>query len=146
MEAASSWTIAGFGLLLIGLSALLTWTTERSWREDNGRDLGEADRSYFNCRRRRRLQTNLIISIVGFAMLGGLWIVDPLWFGIYWFCVVLLVFWIIALAGVDFLATRAYYRQLRDTVLTERQILEKELRRLQAPKHNGKGTHFTRND
>ena len=146
MEAVSSWTISGFGVLLIGLSALLTWSTERSWRRNKRRDISDTDWTYFFRQRRRRLNTNIIISIVGFAMLGGSWIVKPLWFGIYWFCVVLLVFWIIVLAGVDFLATRAYYRNLRDTMLAERRSLEKELYQLQTSKHNGKGTHLTRHD
>ena len=132
--------MAGFGILLIALSGLLTWTTETSWRKDKQRELSETDWSYLNTRRRRRLQTNIMISLVGVAIIVGIWIVEPLWIGIYWCCVVLLVMWIILLAGVDFLATRTYYRQLRDQASVERQLLEQELDRLQRSQHNGNGT------
>ena len=140
MDAVSFWTIGGFGILLIALSVLLTWSTENSWRKDKQRELDETDWNYLSTRRRRRLQTNIMISLVGVAIIGGIWIVEPLWFGIYWCCVVLLVGWIIALAGVDFLATRTYYRQLHDQVTAERQLLEQELHRLQQSQHNGNGT------
>ena len=136
--------MAGFGILLIALSGLLTWTTENSWRKDKQRELSETDWSYLNTRRRRRLQTNIMISLVGVAIIVGIWIVEPLWFGIYWCCVVLLVMWIILLACVDFLATRTYYRQLRDQASVERQLLEQELDRLQRSQHNGNGTHQER--
>ena len=112
--------MTGFGILLIALSVLLTWSTETSWRKDKQRELDETDWNYLYTRRRRRLQTNIMISLVGVAIIGGIWIVEPLWFGIYWCCVVLFVGWIIALAGVDFLATRTYYRQRHDQVTVER--------------------------
>ena len=130
----------GFGVVLIGISAALTWSTEISWRKDKNKNLTEEDWNYLYRRRRRRLQTNIMISVVGIAMIVGIWIIEPLWFGIYWCCVVLLVFWIIALAGVDVLATRSYYRQLRDNVAVERQLLEQELNRLQRSQQNGNGT------
>ena len=132
--------MAGFGILLIALSGLLTWTTENSWRKDKQRELNDTDWSYLNTRRRRRLQTNIMISLVGVAIIVGIWIVEPLWFGSYWCGVVLLVMWIIVLAGVYFLATRTYYRQLREQDSVERQLLEQELHRLQRSQHNGNGT------
>ena len=132
--------MAGFGILLIALSVLLTWTTETSWRKDKQRELNDTDWSYLNTRRRRRLQTNIMISLVGVAIIVGIWIVEPLWFGIYWYCVVLRVMWIIVLAGVDFLATRRYHSTLRDQVSGERQGHEHELHRLQRSQTNGTGT------
>ena len=140
MDTVSFWTMAGFGTLLIALSVLLSWTTESSWKKDEQQELNETDWNYLYTRRRRRLQTNIMISMVGAAIIVGIWIVEPLWFGIYWCCVVLLVVWILALAGLDFLATRSYYRQLRGQATAERQLLEQELHRLQQSQHNGNGT------
>ena len=112
--------------------------TEQAWRRAKNSDLEDAEHDYLRKRRRRRLQTNAIIGIVGLAMIGGVWIRDALFFGIYWFVVILLVLWIILLAAVDFFHTRLYFRQMQLRYSAERTALKAELRKFQTPESNGK--------
>jgi hypothetical protein len=58
------------------------------------------------------MQTSAMLAIVGGMIVGGAWIAAPLAVLLYWLAVVVLIVWIVLLAGADMLATRMHYGQI----------------------------------
>jgi hypothetical protein len=79
------------------------------------------------------MQTSAMIGLVGVLIFGGYWVERPLVLLGYWLFVLLLLVWIILLAGADILATRVYYSQRARTISIE----ENRLRAMLRAKSNG---------
>ena len=71
------WSSIVFSIFLIVVSAVLSAVQLRSWRAAGRRELNERDRRFLGRQFRRRIQIDVMIGVVGVAILGGLWITDP---------------------------------------------------------------------
>jgi 4-hydroxybenzoate polyprenyltransferase len=118
-------------VLFFGAAALLAWHM-RTWRavQENERDQAERD---FQWRRyRRRMQASGMLALVAVAMAVGVeipWRRFPSLYVYYWCGVVLLLFWLCALAIADMVATRARFWRLRREHLVEQAKLSAQLER-----------------
>ena len=79
-----------------------------------------------------------MIGVVGLAVIGGIWISEPIFFVAYWAAVTVVVFWIGILALADLVSTRFYYAQLRQKNLTMHASLRAELERIRNREANGR--------
>ena len=53
-----------------------------------------------------------MLALVGGLICGGPWVTAPLAVLLYWLAVVVLILWIMLLAGADMLATRMHFAQI----------------------------------
>ena len=70
------WPSIVFSIFLIVVSAVLSSVQLRSWRAACRRELNDRDRRFYSRQFRRRIQIDVMIGVVGVAVLGGLWIND----------------------------------------------------------------------
>jgi hypothetical protein len=89
--------------------------------------LAPYEQDFYARRHRRRLQISGLLGLVALAIVGGLWVHDPLLTGIYWLGVLLLLVWIILLAMVDASASHGFFTRLRARQLADRATLQREL-------------------
>lgn len=126
-------TIA-LSLTLLFVSALLVAMHVRAWRTVDHGGLGAAGREFHERRYRRRLQSSLMLGVIGLLVLGDLWLdavfPDPWARLLYWSGVGLLLLWLLLLAASDWLASRQHYRGQLNRLQTERDVLRADLERL----------------
>ncbi len=121
-------------LALLLISAALVITHIRAWRAADHGGLGAAEREFHERRYRRRLQSSLMLGVIGLLVLGDLWldtIFQDAWARLlYWSGVGLLLLWLLLLAASDWLASRQHYRGQLDRLQADRDVLRAELERL----------------
>ena len=130
-------------LLLVLVAAWLmnsharTW--QRVWRRRKELEPNELD--YRRRQFRRRVQTSAIVGLIGIGILAAQLIsllpVSRVLVVIVWGVVMLLAIWLGLLAVADMIATRHYFRRLKQSYLVQEACLQAELRRLQRTRGNG---------
>ncbi|HSG70224.1 MAG TPA: hypothetical protein VLA12_07405 [Planctomycetaceae bacterium] len=129
------------GLCLCAFGMLLIRSHRKNWQvHQEELELDEADREHFRKRYRRRMQASGIIVLIGVLMIVGLLFITKdhkLLFGFYWMFVLVLTFWLIALALGDAISIATYSRSAQSRLNEQRRILEAEFERLRAQKGNG---------
>lgn len=120
-------------LALLGLSGALIDSHRRTWRAaQESADLSARSRRFAQAQYRRRLQASGMIGVIGTII--ALWPVVPREPGPMMFYTAALLagcVWIMLLALLDLLATRHYYRRLRDEQLAKHVEMALEIRALQ---------------
>jgi hypothetical protein len=121
-------------LTLLFISLALAAMHVRAWRTADHGGLAAAERDFQERRYRRRLQTSLMLGVIGVLVLGDLWldqIVKDAWGRLlYWSGVGLLLLWLLLLAASDWLASRRHYRGQLDRLLADRDVLRADLERI----------------
>jgi UDP-N-acetylmuramyl pentapeptide phosphotransferase/UDP-N-acetylglucosamine-1-phosphate transferase len=107
----------------------------RTWRRFRDAETNDEDRDYRWRQFRRRMQTSAMLGLIGVATLVGyiltLWLNSPLFTGIYWLVVLLVVLWTCLLALADVWATKHYFGRIHDRCLIEQAKLRAEIQRIQ---------------
>jgi heme exporter protein D len=118
-----------FGLLLIGVSAVLVIFNWRSYAA--ARDCQPTGDSWrFAARRfRRQLTASLLIGVAGGMVIGGIWIDTGVLAAVYWSGVAVLVFVVAWLALAELASNRVLFRELRDRQRREEAALRGEIDR-----------------
>lgn len=131
------------GVLLIGGLAAVWWHV-RTWRaRQQDETLADAERGHYRRQHCRRLQTSGIIALLGVLFpigdQNGLvpWEEHPLAWGVYWFVVLGLTFWVMLLAMGDIVATQRHSRAALGRLEAQRRALEREAARLRGQSSNG---------
>lgn len=133
------WFSILFGLFLIAFSATMLQRDRAAWRHASADEMPERD--FLDRRYRRRRRANVMISLVGLAVILGVWVPDTLVAVVYWLGVALLVCWMALLAVADLIATRRYYGRLHQDQKNERALLEAELDQIRRRDGNGRPNH-----
>jgi hypothetical protein len=118
-------------IILLALAMIVShW---RTWRATADQNCDDAERAYQQRRFRRRMQTSVMLGLIGAALIVGQWIPPRIWpstYVVFWCGVVLMVFWVVLLAGADFLSTSARVGRLQRQRAAEQSRLQAELIRL----------------
>ena len=101
-----------------------------SWRAAQRRPLDDEEREFRRLQFRRRVQASAMIALAGVGLAcEPLVEFSPLIWAIYVLVLIVLLFWIVALALADAVATRFHYGRERDDLKVKKVVLEAELRR-----------------
>jgi UDP-N-acetylmuramyl pentapeptide phosphotransferase/UDP-N-acetylglucosamine-1-phosphate transferase len=115
----------------------------RTWQEARKAEHGPEERDYRWRQFRRRMQTSAMLGLLGVAILVGyiltLWLNSPMFTGIYWFAIILVILWTCLLALADIWATKYHFGRIHDRCLIEQAKLRAEIQRMQASRNNEKG-------
>lgn len=130
------WPFLVAAIAILAVAALLVAWHRRAWRRALGGRLSAAELKFAFEQYRRRMQTSVMLGLVGVLIFAGPWVTAPLAILLYWLGVIVLVLWIMLLAGADMLATRLYYAQLETEHHVKQFKLEAKL--AAARKRNGK--------
>lgn len=140
-------------LTLLFISLALAAMHVRAWRVADHGGLAAAEREFQERRYRRRLQTSLMLGVIGLLVLGDLWldqIVKEAWGRLlYWSGVGLLLLWLLLLAASDWLASRRHYRGQLDRLLADRDALRADLERIRREhreRHDSKNSPSDQSD
>lgn len=126
----------GGSLALVGL--LLAWWQHRQWLVDAALEPeGREESGFLKAQYRRRMTMAALVAATGIAIATGRFIGDPLWAGIYWLGVILVVLVTMIVAVIDFLAGHERYLAASDQLQAEEAKLRKQLKELQAREGNG---------
>ena len=79
---------------------------------------------------RRRKKVTFILTLIAAAVLATPALPRNIIFVIYWLPIIMLVLWLIVLAGIDGFAAKSYILSLRDQRIASRRALEEEAKRL----------------
>ena len=90
--------------------------------------LDEDLRQYFFKQFRRRTAVCYLIGSTGIMIAIAPSVPTSVYLLVFWFVVLLLVLWIVGLAGIDVMSTSNYYLILRDRQIVERRVLEEMAR------------------
>ncbi len=122
------------GITLMLVAALLVASNLHAWRTADHGGLGQAEREFQARRFRRRAQASALVGVVGLLILGDLamerFFKEDLLRLLYWCGVVVLLLWLLLLAGGDWLASRAYYTGEWNRLQAERTSLQADVARL----------------
>lgn len=121
-----------FPIAIILLAVAMMVSHWRSWRQASSEG-DDAERSFQRRRFRRRMQTSLMLALIGVALIVGQWIPPRIWpstYVFFWCGVAAMVFWVILLAGADFVATSTRLGRLHRQRAAEQSRLQAELIRL----------------
>lgn len=126
-----------FSLALLLFALFLVYTHLRGWQEAQAADLDEPELDFQWRQFRRRMQASAMLAIAGLVLPLYSLIHTPILMTIFVLGLFLLVLWIMALAGADYLASRHRLRQLEDDERIERARLNVQLRRRQQLESGG---------
>jgi flagellar basal body-associated protein FliL len=131
-------------LAIVAVAAVLVAWHVRSWRRAKapGRTAGELKFAFEQYR--RRMQTSVMLGLVGVLILAGPWITAPLAVLLYWLGVIVLIVWIVLLAGADMLATRMHYAQAEAEQHLKQVKLHAALEAEQRKRDEGKSAKWAR--
>jgi UDP-N-acetylmuramyl pentapeptide phosphotransferase/UDP-N-acetylglucosamine-1-phosphate transferase len=142
MNDLSSYVISA---ILLATSVALVVRHVRVWKRLKAEELDEREYIFRYRQFRRRLQTSVMIGLMGVAIVVGQVLMDlgvswrsKVW---YWIGVLGLLLWILLLAVADAVATSAYYSRERSDLAVEHAKLQVELRNAReraGRRHNGK--------
>lgn len=118
----------------VGLMAWHTWV----WRRAKQYEMEPDERNFRWRQYRRRIQIGAMLGLLAAAMFAELWIRTPTSRVVLVLGMLVLVFWVAALALADFLSTRQHFARLESGYRVEQAKLEAEARRLRSLRGNGK--------
>ena len=124
-------------LFLLGVSAALILQHIRARKADSLQKTDKSARQFARSQYRRRMQASTLVGIVGIAVFVGHWVSEPVLALMYWGIILLVVMWILLLAAIDLLSSRAYFGRLQREQLVEEACLRADLRRAKAVRDNG---------
>ena len=139
-----NWQTAGMvGAVLIGLGLLLMRSHRKAWRgQQNDASLDEDERTYYQRRYRRRMQTSGLIALLGLLLPVGaalmVWKADVVLTTCYWIGVLLLTAWVAVMGVGDLVATGAHTRAALNRLRAQQQTLEKQIADIKARGSNGR--------
>lgn len=122
-----------FPAAIILLAAVMMISHWRTWQANRWQSADEAEQVYQRRRFRRRMQTSALLALVGVALIAGQKISPRLWpttYVLFWCGVMLMLFWVVLLAGADVAATRVHVGRLHRQRAAERSRLQAELLRM----------------
>jgi hypothetical protein len=128
-------------LAIVAVSALLMAWHVRQWRAEQAGDEEAVEGPYHRRRYRRRMQSSAMLLVSGVAIYAGQLIHShehPTLYVFFWSGVALLVFWVMALALADVVATRLQITRLKRQRIIEEARLKAELAQARGSKGNGK--------
>lgn len=99
------------GTIIAVAAGLLAWHLH-SWKAARDSNLTAGELKFAFEQYRRRMQTSAMLAAVGLSIGAGPWITAPLAVLLYWLGVIVLILWIMLLAGADMLATRMHFSQI----------------------------------
>jgi len=127
------WISIGFSSVLLLSAAALLIGHRRAWREAVAEAEDADELAYRRRQFRRRVQTSLMLALIAIALPVGQWLTiaigSLLFAAIYWSGVLVMVGWVMLLAGADILATKMYFTRRRNHNSVERAKLRAQLRR-----------------
>jgi len=108
-----------FGLLLVGLSAVLVASHWQQWRQRNRRDDARFEAHAVRTLRRRTVASSLL-ALIGFALMAFDSVPQtPISITAYLLALVLMTCWILWLAALDFFAARRFQHERQLDELAE---------------------------
>ncbi len=117
-------------LVLATLSAVLVRGHLRSWAKRQTEEFSDpADLLHYQNQHRRRLQTSILIGLIGILIFVGDLIseqIGPGKFAIYWIGVLLLVGYLVTLALLDALATATHMKASLARLRAQRRQIERQ--------------------
>ena len=131
-------------LLLILLSLVLAvwnrkaWLSAKNGLPAGGKGLADSAANQRSAQRdiafawrqfRRRVQASLMIGLVGIAIFVGQFLETPRTIATFWAGVILLLFWILALAMADILATQQHFGRVHRGHVAEQVRIQAEMLR-----------------
>jgi hypothetical protein len=123
--------------VLMSAAGLMAWHV-RTWRVVREQDLSPKDRDFLWRQFRRRIQTSAMLAVLAVMIFVEPWLVANVAKALLGAGMLLLVFWLGLLAGIDILATRHHFARLRSGYMIEQAKLQVEARRLRNLGGNGK--------
>ena len=124
-------------LFLLGVSAALILQHIRARKAGSLQKTDELARQFARSQYRRRMRASTLVGIVGIAVFVGHWVSEPVLALMYWGIILLVVMWILLLAVLDLLSSRAYFGRLQREQLVEEACLRADLRRAKSVRDNG---------
>jgi len=126
-----SFATSAFAFLLMVVAWLMHSHHEQTKKQVQRRDdWDEKKKKYLRDQVDRRKKVTYTIVVIAVAILFSPFVLHPVAFVIYWMLVLLMVGWMVLLAGIDIFATKSYLLSLRDQQIASRRALEEEVRRL----------------
>jgi hypothetical protein len=98
--------------VIVGVAGVLIAWHMRTWRKALAAKLSASELKFAFQQYRRRMQTSAMLALVGGLIGGGPWVTAPLAVLLYWLAVMVLILWIMLLAGADMLATRMHFAEV----------------------------------
>jgi signal transduction histidine kinase len=117
-----------FSAALLAVAILLAWWQQSAWRDLVEVELGEQEEAFLLAQHRRRMTVAVLVALLGAALPATAWITDPLWLGVYTWCLLGVVVAITVLAIVDFAASRSEYVRLAEELRHDRAELHRQVR------------------
>lgn len=124
-----------FGVSLIALAAVLSVWHLLVWRSAQHQPTG-AERGFVRRQTVRRLQTSFLLGLTG-ALIALLAVLPARWLPYGILALLLLVGWILLLAGLDFWHARQHYAASQLNLQLERRALEEQLEEIRRHEKNG---------
>ena len=138
------WSSILVALVLIAMSVWLVRWHIAGWRllVERRSQVAPVELDYRARQLRRRLQSSVMLGLVGLGMLAGrlliVWRAPPWMILLFWAGVMLLVVWLALLALVDIIATGYYFARLREGYQLEQARLQAQVRRMERTRGNGR--------
>jgi hypothetical protein len=108
------------GTIIAAAGSLIAWHVH-TWKAARFANLTAGELKFAWEQYRWRMQTSAMLAAVGLLIGAGPWIAAPLAVLLYWLGVIVLILWIMLLAGADMLATRMHFSQI-ETEQSIRQV------------------------
>lgn len=116
---------------LVVLAGVLIAQHSRAWSRAAASDEQGEEYAFARGQYRRRMQTSVLMAVLGVAMFAGLFIADARWFVAYWTGILLLVAWMTVAAMMDAFWTRQHFSRVRQRQQAEAALLRADLKKLQ---------------
>jgi hypothetical protein len=131
------WPSVIFGSLLVLASAGLVAGHVLARRRRANDHLDDLERVYRVRQFRHRMQASALLGVVGLAVIGGNWVDGPPGEALYWSGVLMVVLWVLFLAGADAASTQSFFREEQKRQAAEHLALQKEIERFRKHEDNG---------
>jgi len=132
--------VVGVALVLLA-AALVAWHWF-AWRRWGLGTFDELHREFAWRQFRRRVQTSVMVGLVGVAIVAADAVDSPIASLVAWLVALVLLVWVMLLAAADALATRTHYSRLARRQVDEYAHLSTEYRRLKK-QHDTRGNGHT---
>ncbi len=123
------WVNIGFAILLLVVSALMMGEHALSWRRTQSRQLDRVEFDFLQRRYQSRMQTSLLIGVIGVLIFIGIWVDKPRAMAVYWLGVSMIVGWLLLAASADWSTSYRYLSQVRGKFIAEREALRADIKR-----------------
>jgi len=107
---------------------------------DKNQDWDAEKRQFLLSQVIRRKKVTYTLVLIAIAFMVGPFVKHPIVLLVYWSVVILMVFGMVVLAGIDVFATKNYLLSLRDQRIATRRALQEEAKRMRE-RHAAKSTN-----